>query len=198
MKIVLATGNSGKVREFHKLLEMEAVPFTEVMPKFEIVEDGETFAANALIKAKSVYERLGDKSAIVLADDSGISLPVLDHTPGIYSARFAGESADDKQNLQKLIDEIKQRGLNKASAYYTAAIALAGNGFAYVAHGRMHGEVITTPRGTKGFGYDPIFVPEGFDKTLGELDSSVKSQLSHRAKGVALIRPILQMLQGKR
>ena len=118
--------------------------------------------------------------------------------PGIYSARFAGEGADDKQNLQKLIDELKQRGANRASAYYTAAIALVGNGFAYVAHGWMHGEVITTPRGTKGFGYDPIFVPEGFDKTLGELDSSVKSQLSHRAKGIALIRPILQMLQGKR
>ena len=215
MQLVLASGNSGKIREFRQLLGGEIQPFSDLLGKFEIVEDGDTFAANALIKARTIYEKLGE-DYLVIADDSGISLPVLDGAPGIYSARYAGEDASDKDNLHKLIEAVKEKGLKSTPAYYTAAIAIVGGGgglvihdsllcnksqitrpLEYVVHGWMHGEVIDEPRGDKGFGYDPIFIPDGYDKTLGELEDDVKSEISHRSKALALAKPIIWMLKNK-
>ncbi len=196
MRMVLATGNKGKLREFKQMCEDEVVAFSELLGEFEIVEDGDTFAANALIKARAIYEKLGEEY-LVISDDSGISLPILGGAPGIYSARYAGEGATDKENLYKLIEKLKDKGVKSAPAYYTAAIAIVSKYGEYVVHGWMHGDVIDEARGDKGFGYDPMFIPAGFDKTLGELDESVKKEMSHRAKAMKLAKPIIQMLKGK-
>jgi len=196
MKMVLATGNKGKLREFRHMCKNEVVPFSDLLGVFDIVEDGETFAQNALIKARTIYEKLGS-DYIVIADDSGISLPVLGGEPGIYSARYAGKGATDKENLYKLIDAVKAKGLKETPAYYTAAIAIVSIYGEYVVHGWMHGKVIDEVRGEKGFGYDPMFIPSGFDKTLGELDDDVKADISHRSKALSLAKPIVQMLQNK-
>ena len=196
MKLVLATGNKGKLREFKQMCKDEVVPFSDLLGEFEIVEDGDTFAANALIKAHTIYEKLGE-GYLVIADDSGISLPILDGAPGIYSARYAGEGVTDKENLYKLIEAVKEKELKSTPAYYTAAIAIVSKYGEYVVHGWMHGDVIDEARGEKGFGYDPMFIPAGFDKTLGELDEGVKSGISHRAKALALAKPIIGMLKSK-
>ncbi len=196
MKLVLATGNKGKLREFKQMCQDEVVAFSDLLGEFNIVEDGDTFAANALIKARTIYEKLGD-GYLVISDDSGISLPVLDGAPGIYSARYAGAGATDKDNLYKLIDAVKEKGLKSTPAYYTAAIAIVSKYGEYVVHGWMHGDVIDEARGDKGFGYDPMFIPAGMNKTLGELDDDVKSKISHRGQALELAKPIIQMLKNK-
>ncbi|HEY9190651.1 MAG TPA: RdgB/HAM1 family non-canonical purine NTP pyrophosphatase [Sulfurovum sp.] len=196
MKIVLATGNKGKLREFKQMCDYEVVPFSDLLSDVEIVEDGDTFAENALIKARTIYQKLGE-GYLVIADDSGISLPILNGAPGIYSARYAGEGATDKENLHKLLETVKEKGLQSTPAYYTAAIAIVSKYGEYVVHGWMHGDVVSELRGDKGFGYDPMFVPKGYRQTLGELDDEVKSRISHRAQALALVKPIIQMLQRK-
>jgi len=199
MKTVLATGNRGKVREFQQMCQDEVVPFSDLLGKMEIIEDGESFAQNALIKARTVYEELQQKYPksvyLVISDDSGISLPLLDGAPGIYSARYAGEGASDKENLYKLIDVLKAKGVKRTPAHYTAAIAIVSPYGEYVVHGWMHGDVIDEARGEKGFGYDPMFIPEGFEQTLGELDGDLKSELSHRSKALVLAKPLIKMLK---
>ena len=192
MQIVLATSNKGKVREIKAMCEdFDVVAFSEIIEPFEIVEDAPTFKGNALLKAKAVYEALGDEEAIVLSDDSGISVDALDGAPGIYSARYGGENASDKDNLNKVMDEVKAKGLESSPAHYTAAIAIVTKEGEQVVHGWMYGDVITSPRGENGFGYDPCFIPEGFDKTLGELEDEVKKGLSHRSKALYLARLVL-------
>lgn len=196
MKIVLATKNKGKLREFKQMWEDEVVPFSDLLGDFEIVEDGETFAQNALIKARTIYDKLGD-GYLVVSDDSGISLPILSGAPGIYSARYAGEGVSDKENLFKLVEALRQKSLDVTPAYYTAAIAIVSKYGEYVVHGWMHGDVVNSPRGEKGFGYDPMFIPKNHTQTLGELDDDIKVQISHRSKALALAKPIINMLQRK-
>ncbi len=194
-KLVLATSNKGKVREIKELCtEYEVVAYTELIPAFEIVEDADTFKENALIKARAVYEALGDEDVIVMADDSGISVEVLDGAPGIYSARYAGENASDKDNLYKLMEDIKAKGVMSSPAFYTAAIAIVTKGIEKTVHGWMYGSAITEARGEGGFGYDPMFTPLGYDKTLGELDNEIKKKLSHRSQALSLASYILRVL----
>jgi len=194
MRIVLASGNKGKIREIKEILsEFEIIPYTDLIDKFEIEENGSSFKENAIIKAKAVGEKL--KNEIVLADDSGISVPVLGNEPGIYSARYAGVGASDKDNLNKLINELKKRGIKKTPAFYTAAIVLYTPYGIFTTHGFMRGDVIDEAKGDKGFGYDPMFIPKGFDKTLGELDSEVKKEISHRFKALELARLILNTIK---
>ncbi|HIP02068.1 MAG TPA: RdgB/HAM1 family non-canonical purine NTP pyrophosphatase [Campylobacterales bacterium] len=194
-KLVLATTNWGKIREIKEFCrEYEVIPYTELIDAFEIVEDAESFQKNALIKARAVYEALGDEDAVVVADDSGISVAILDGAPGIYSARYAADDANDKENLEKLIQEMKKKGVKSSAAYYTAAIAIVTKGIEKTVHGWMYGTALTQAKGEGGFGYDPIFVPLGYDKTLGELDERVKKELSHRAKAFKLASKILKTL----
>jgi XTP/dITP diphosphohydrolase len=195
MKIVLATGNKGKLREFNQMCDAEVIAFSEILGELDIVEDADTFKGNALIKARTIYDKLDSQEYIVISDDSGISVPLLGGVPGIYSARYAGEGASDKDNLYKLVETVKEQGVEKTPAYYTAAIAIVSRHGEYVVHGWMHGDVLSTIRGEKGFGYDPMFVPAGYDLTLGELDDEVKKNISHRAKALILAKPIIQMLQ---
>ncbi len=199
MRIVIATSNKGKVREIKELLhDREVFPYTDLMEGFEIVEDAETFKENALIKARAVYKALKDEKAVVVADDSGISVDVLDGAPGIYSARYGGENASDKDNLYKLMDAVKDKGVSSSKAHYTAAIAVVSYEGESCVHGWMHGEVITSPRGENGFGYDPMFIPDGFDKTLGELESDVKVGLSHRSKALNLAKILIDQIKTQR
>jgi XTP/dITP diphosphohydrolase len=194
MKIILASANKGKIKEIKEYCDYEVIAYSDLLEPFEIIEDGKTFKENALIKARSIYEKLKDKERdfVVLADDSGISVPLLGGEPGIFSARYAGCGASDKDNLFKLINELKSLGVSKTPAFYTAAMALVDDkGNEWSVHGWMHGDVIDKSRGENGFGYDPIFVPLGFDKTLGELESDVKRELSHRSKAIKLIKTIL-------
>jgi XTP/dITP diphosphohydrolase len=196
MKIILATSNKGKIKEIRECFKnMEVLPYSEVLGEFEIEENGKTFKENAMIKAKAVFDKLDKKEGVVvLSDDSGISLPILGNAPGIYSARYAGEGASAKDNLYKLIDDLKKRGIKKTPAFYTAAIALATDRGIFSVHGWMYGSAISEARGDNGFGYDPMFIPEGFDKTLGELDEDVKKRLSHRSKALQRAKILLYNL----
>ncbi len=195
MKLVLATGNKGKVKEIKTLCEdYEVVAYSELIEPFEIVEDGDTFKENALIKARAVFKALDDEDVVVIADDSGISVDILDGKPGIYSARHAGEDATDKDNLYKLIDDIKDTDVESSPAHYTACIAIVTKDREFSVHGWMYGDAITEAKGDNGFGYDPMFIPQGFDKTLGELDDNVKKNLSHRFKALNLAKKVLKTL----
>ena len=194
-KLVLATSNKGKVREIKELCkEYEVIPYTELIDEFIIVEDADTFKENALIKARAVYEALGEKDAVVIADDSGISVDILDGAPGIYSARYGGEGANDKDNLKKLMQDIKAKGAKNSPAHYTAAIAIVTKDIEKTVHGWMYGTAFSVAKGEGGFGYDPMFVPLGYDKTLAQLDESVKKELSHRSKALTLAEKILKIL----
>ena len=196
MRIILATSNQGKVREFQAWIgEHEVLAYSDVIEPFEIEETGLSFKENALIKARAVYERLGNKNVTVLSDDSGISVPALGGIPGIYSARFAGANAGAKENLNKLIQTLKDNALTKTPAFYTAAIALVCAKGEFCVHGWMHGEAIAGARGNNGFGYDPMFIPEGYEQTLGELDESVKKAFSHRARALELAHIVLKSLK---
>ena len=195
MKLVLATSNRGKIREIRELYDaFDVVAYSDLVDLGEIVEDGGTFAENAMIKARTVYEALNDPDAIVLSDDSGISVEALGGVPGIYSARYAGEGASDRDNLEKLLEALREKGLHESPAFYTAAIGIVSREGEYTVHGWMHGRVIDTPRGDGGFGYDPMFVPAGFSLTLGELDPAVKKEISHRSRALRLARTVLQSL----
>jgi XTP/dITP diphosphohydrolase len=196
MKLVLASGNKGKIKEFQNMLEDEITPYSSLLGDMEIIEDADSFGGNALIKARTIYQKLGE-DYLVISDDSGISVPALGGVPGIYSARYAGEGASDVDNLNKLIATLKSNAIKITPAYYTAAIAIVSKYGEYVVHGWMHGDVIRQARGDKGFGYDPMFIPTGYDLTLGELDDEIKKTISHRAKALKLAKPIIQMLQSK-
>ncbi len=199
MQLVLATSNRGKIEEIKALCgDFDVIAYSDLIDVGEIVEDGNTFAENALIKARTVYRALGDNNAVVLSDDSGISVTALDNAPGIYSARYAGTGAGDKDNLNKLVDTLKSKGLHTSPAFYTAAVSIVSREGEYTVHGWMHGSVIDTPRGDGGFGYDPLFIPEGFDRTLGELDPEIKQKLSHRSKALFLAKTVLKTLQRHR
>lgn len=199
MKIVLATSNKGKVQEIKELLhDREVCAYTDLMQGFEIIEDGDTFKENALIKARAVYRALGDENAVVVADDSGINVDVLNGAPGIHSARYAGENCTDKDNLNKLVNAVKSTGKQSSKAHYTAAIAIVSKEGEGCVHGWMHGEVSIYPSGENGFGYDPIFIPTGHALTLGELDSDVKVGISHRSKALHLAKILIDQIKLQR
>ena len=198
MKIVLATANKGKIAEFQKLMPNdEVIAFSEILGEIEIDEDHNSFKGNAIKKAKTIYDLLIEKgftNIIVISDDSGISVPVLNNEPGIYSARYAGINASDKENNAKLIENLNAKNLEKTPAFYTACIAIVYEGEVYTVHGWMHGNVLNKQIGENGFGYDPMFIPNGFDKTLGELPNEVKKEFSHRSKALKLAIKVLDVI----
>ena len=198
MKIVLASANKGKITEFQKLMpDDEVVAFNEILGEIEIEEDQDSFKGNAIKKAKTIYDLLvkkGFSNIIVISDDSGISVPVLNNAPGIYSARYAGINASDKDNNAKLISKLNELNLEKTPAFYTACIALIYKNEVYTVHGWMHGIVANKEVGENGFGYDPMFIPNGFDKTLGELPNEIKKEFSHRSKALKLAKKVLDVI----
>jgi XTP/dITP diphosphohydrolase len=198
VKIVLASGNKGKIREFEKLMPKEqVVAFKELLGHIEIVEDKDSFKGNAIKKAQTIYDKMINKNYkdfIVISDDSGISVPALNNEPGIYSARYAGVDASDKDNNAKLIENLNKLDIKRTKAFYTACICIIYKGEVYTVHGWMHGEVINKEEGSEGFGYDPLFIPKGFDKTLGELPHEVKKEFSHRSKALKLAKKVLDVI----
>ena len=183
MKILLASTNAHKLKELALLLKgFEVLSYSELLRPFEIEEVGLSFKQNALIKSRAVFKRLSSaqrREFVVLSDDSGLSVEALNEAPGIYSARFS-KQGDDRSNRAKLISELKALGLEQSKAHYTACIGLSSIYGDLTAQGFLRGVVISKERGQNGFGYDSVFVPLGFNKTLGELDESVKMRISHR------------------
>ncbi len=193
MRIVLASGNKGKIKEIKNFFpKFEIVAYSDLIEPFEIIENGKTFKENAIIKSEAIFKKLPND--IILSDDSGISVPYLKGSPGIYSARFAGEDATDKDNLYKLIEELKSYKLKQTQAFYTSCIAITNKYGTFTTHGFMYGNVIDEARGSNGFGYDPMFIPDGFSQTLGELESDIKQELSHRSKALKLATKLLKSI----
>ncbi len=198
MKIVLASANKGKILEFQKLLPNdEVIAFSEILGEIDIVEDKDTFKGNAIKKAQTIYDELKKidyEDVVVISDDSGISVPALNNEPGVYSARYSGVNTTDKSNNAKLIENLNAKNLEITPAFYTACIAIVYKNEVYTVHGWMHGNVINKEMGEGGFGYDPMFIPNGFDKTLGELPHEVKKEFSHRSKALALAKKVLDVI----
>lgn len=199
-KIVLATANTHKVIEFQRILN-ELVPDLELVAASqfpgvpEVEETGSTFAENALIKARAINDFT---NLPALADDSGLVVDALNGAPGIFSARYAGLPADDLANVMKLLNEIKELDQSLLSAKFECAIALVDKSqdLELVVDGQMPGQMIKEIRGENGFGYDPIFVPQGLTKTSSELSDSEKDQISHRGIALRKISAILKQLPG--
>jgi XTP/dITP diphosphohydrolase len=182
--VILATSNLHKVREMRELLpglELEPVPEGYESP----VEDGDSFEANALIKARAAHAALG---GAVLADDSGIEAFDLGRAPGIYSARYAGEGASDADNLDKLLREVDAAGGDRRAAYVCVIALVEEDGTEHVFEATCEGRLLRERRGTGGFGYDPIFVPDDTDdeRTMSELTPAEKNAISHRGRAARL------------
>src|SRR5690242_2884186 len=186
MRIVLASGNRHKAVELTRLLPgWDVEPWAGELPE----ETGDTFEANALLKARHVWHELGGVEW-VLADDSGIAAEALGGAPGVRSARFAGEHATDEQNLAKLADSLAGAD-DRRVAYVAVLVAIAPDGAERVVRGELRGTLATEPRGTGGFGYDPAFVPEGETRTVGEMRPDEKDAISHRARAAEALRELL-------
>jgi len=201
VKIVLASANKGKIAEFEKLMPNdEVIAFSQILGSVDIDEDQDSFKGNAIKKAKTIYDLLISKdyetykNVIVISDDSGISVPILNNEPGIYSARYAGINASDKENNKKLIENLNKLNIEKTPAFYTACIAIVYENEVHTVHGWMHGNVINKELGEGGFGYDPMFIANGFDKTLGELGYEAKKEFSHRTKALNLAKKVLEVI----
>jgi len=197
MKVVLATSNKGKLKEFKQMCQVEILSFQELLGAIEVEETESTFKGNALLKAKEIYNKIVEQYGneyIVVADDSGLVVDALDGEPGIYSARYAGEGASDQDNMNKLIDALKVKNIASSKAHYTCAIAIVSKDAEYCVHGWVHGTIETIPKGDKGFGYDPLFVADGYMDSMAQIDSEIKSKISHRAKALVLAKPIIKML----
>jgi XTP/dITP diphosphohydrolase len=187
VKLYLASSNPGKLGEFRVLaatavpslrVELEMLAGFDELPKFE--ENAPTFAENAAGKALH-YSRL--REGPVFADDSGLVVPALGGTPGVHSARYAGMEATNSQRIQKLLGEMQGNASSERAAYFVCAIALAEQGRAIaVVTDRVDGEILETPRGSGGFGYDPVFYCPALRKTFAELSAEEKNQHSHRGK----------------
>ena len=199
-KIVLATANTHKVIEFQRILNkllpgLVLVKATDFPGVPEIEETGSTFAENALIKAKAINEFT---NLPALADDSGLVVDALNGAPGVFSARYAGIGASDKANVLKLLSEIKDIEQSLLNARFECAIALVdrSQNLELVVDGQMPGQVIKEIRGENGFGYDPIFVPQGLTKTSAELTDVEKDQISHRGLALRKMSVVLKQLIG--
>jgi len=196
MDVYLASGNSHKRKEFADLLNCDRLALNLFdanlvggMP--EVDESAETFAGNAQIKADALYRKV-PQGAWILADDSGLVIDALDGQPGVRSARFAGVGANDQDNIKKVRKELWARGLNSSPARFVCALAFVQvQGAVAIFRGTCEGVVIDQERGVSGFGYDPIFIPVGYDKTFAELGSSIKHNLSHRANAVGKLKSFL-------
>ncbi|MGB3750572.1 MAG: RdgB/HAM1 family non-canonical purine NTP pyrophosphatase [Arcobacteraceae bacterium] len=199
MNIIIASSNKGKIEEIQRWLPSHSVvPYSEILGSFEIEETGQTFQENAIIKAEAIVQKLKEtgyeKEYIVISDDSGLTVEALNNEPGLYSARYAGANAKDADNNAKLITKLNEKNLTKTPAYYTACLAVAYKDAIYTTHGWMHGDVINEKKGQGGFGYDPLFIPNGYDDTLGVLDNSIKKEISHRSKALRLAMRIIGVI----
>ena len=179
MKLIFATNNKHKVREIASLLDdsYTVIGLNDVDISEDIPEDGETLTENALHKARYVYERTGMN---VFADDTGLEVDALNGAPGVHSARFAGANKDPDANITKLLGLLE--GKSNRKARFRTVIALIFDKKEYLFEGTVEGEIIDVRKGTEGFGYDPVFLADGYEQTFAEIPLSEKNMISHRAR----------------
>jgi len=194
MKLVIATGNPGKVQEFRKILgdsNFEFLTLKDIGFSAEIVEDGDSFAANALIKAKAIFHYLKAQGLNypVLADDSGLEVDALGGAPGIFTARYAGVGATDQQNYQKLLTDLAGNP-NRKARFVCWLCWFDAHGHQLFS-GDCAGHILSAPRGEHGFGYDPVFEPMGYTRSFGEMDHDEKKSLSHRGEAIKHLQIVL-------
>jgi XTP/dITP diphosphohydrolase len=187
MELLIATKNKGKISEISEKLSKLQIKLKNLLdfPNLEEpAETGESFSENAILKAKSYALQTG---LWALADDSGLEVEGLGGKPGIFSARYAGEKASDEENIRKLLHELK--GIENRKARFVCVMALCNEKgeTKFLAEGVCNGIITSEPRGKNGFGYDPIFIPDGFESTFGELSVEIKQQISHRAEALKKI-----------
>lgn len=196
-RLVLATRNAKKLRELEEILAAAGVDVTlEALPDSapDVVEDGLTFAQNAVKKARSAATATGLPA---VADDSGLCVDALNEMPGVLSARWAGAGKDDDANLRLVLDQVSDVPDTHLGAHFACAMALAlPGGEDRVVEGRMDGSLVREPRGAGGFGYDPIFVPDGHDVTTAEMPAADKHAISHRGRAIRGLVPVLRELLG--
>ena len=180
-KLVVATNNAHKLEEIAAILsdEMELLSLKDINCHADIPETADTLEGNARQKAMYIYENYGMDC---FADDTGLEVDALNGAPGVFSARYAGDGHDSEANMQKLLKELKGNEIRKAQ--FRTAICLIMEGKEYLFEGIVKGAIIEEKRGGAGFGYDPIFVPEGYDQTFAELGNDIKNTISHRARAV--------------
>jgi XTP/dITP diphosphohydrolase len=193
MNIVLATKNRKKIEEIKKIYSvMGTVSKIYTLDDFpvmkDVIEDGQTFEENAIKKAVFVAREL---NMTAIADDSGLEVNALNGEPGIYSARYAGEDADDRLNVEKLLIELKDIPEDKRGAQFVCCIALASLKETKTFMGYVKGRIGTSPKGNNGFGYDPLFYPDGHDRTFAEMDDNEKNAISHRAMALRQLQEYL-------
>jgi len=197
-KLVLATHNSGKIKEFERLLgefvsDVQVLGLKDFPDMPDIAETGKTFIENSLLKAHGICEFT---KLPTLADDSGLCIDYLNGDPGVYSARWSGVHGNDAANIEKVLSQLEGVPLSDRSAYFACEVALVfPTGHELTESGKLSGFITLSPRGTAGFGYDPIFQPVGSELTLGELAHGEKDKISHRGIAMRAIAPrILEAL----
>ena len=192
MSLVFATNNKHKLEEISHLLEgtYEIIPLEAIGCHDDIPEDHETLEENALQKARYTKEHYG---CDCFADDTGLEIEALNGQPGVYSARYAGPAKDSKANMQKVLDNMQNQANRKAC--FRTIIALILDGQEYLFEGRVDGEILTEQHGSAGFGYDPIFRPEGFKESFAEMDLDTKNSISHRGRAVSKLVDFLKTRQ---
>lgn len=186
-QIIFATGNKGKLAEVKKIFEetgIDIISLYDLGEVPEIIEDGDSFEANSFIKAKAIYD-IHKKP--VIADDSGLEIEQLNNRPGIYAARYAGENCTYEDNNIKVLNELKDFSEPHKARFVCCAIYYDGEN-KEVSFGYLPGRIIKEFKGQNGFGYDPIFVPDGFDRTLSEMNLEEKNKISHRAEAFNNLR----------
>ncbi|QLQ12821.1 MAG: RdgB/HAM1 family non-canonical purine NTP pyrophosphatase [Brevundimonas sp.] len=190
MQLLAATHNPGKAREIEALLDGHYRVVTAGSLNLPEPDETEsTFVGNALLKARHAADLAG---MVALADDSGLSVAALDGAPGIFSARWAGPDKDFAMAMARVEERLEDIGADDRRAWFTSALAVAWpDGPAVVVEGQVHGHLTFPPRGDRGFGYDPIFVADGYDLTFGEMDPGLKDSISHRALAFAKLKAAL-------
>lgn len=193
MRIVLATRNLAKLEELRRILDplvaVEVVGLGDLPSYEEVPESGATFAENALIKAREAVLRTGLPA---VADDSGLAVDALNGMPGVLSARWSGAAADDGANLRLVLEQIADVPAERRGGSFVCAAALVTpDGTEHVVHGTMKGTLLTAPRGTNGFGYDPVFVPTGDTRTTAEMAPAEKDAISHRGQAFRTLAPLI-------
>lgn len=193
-RVVIATNNKHKLEEIGDMLKdynIQILSMREVdLDGLEIIEDGSTFEENAIIKAKTVMEKTG---IIALADDSGLEVEAIGNQPGIYSARFAGEAANDEANNKKLLELLKDIPLEERKGRFVCAIAVVfPSGEIITVRGECEGIIGFEAKGSTGFGYDPLFIVSHLNKTFAELGSEAKNSISHRARALEKLKVALK------
>ena len=202
MRIVFATGNAHKMREIREILgetDTEVLSMKEAGIEADIVEDGQTFAENALIKAKGIAKLLNDGDTIVMADDSGLVIDALNGEPGVYSARYMGEDTSYRIKNKNLIDRLEGVPEGKRSARFVCAMAACfPDGTEKVVEGKIEGRIGYEERGANGFGYDPIFYLPDRDVSTAELSPEDKNAISHRGNALRLMKQEVEAWKAER